>query len=109
MFLIVIPAWVATFQDVGKYMRERMHGSVSSTIKGNTISVNLTHTLDKKLYTLPLTLKTYVPSRWTSATVKDGSNETGLPVKKDKTGTYVLYHARPNTNPILLSEGNSKQ
>ena len=33
--------WVATFQDVAKYMRERVHSSVHSYIEGNQISVVL--------------------------------------------------------------------
>ena len=31
--------WVATFQDVAKYMRERMHSTVRSYTEDNQISV----------------------------------------------------------------------
>ena len=56
--------WVATFQDVAKYMRERMHSSVRSYREGDEISVVLRDDLTDASYDLPLTLKTQVPSEW---------------------------------------------
>ena len=56
--------WVATFQDVAKYMRERTHSSVRSYREGNEISVVLRDDLTDASYDLPLTLKTQVPSGW---------------------------------------------
>ena len=54
--------WVATFQDVAKYMRERMHGNVASYRDGDVISVVLRDDLTDLSYDIPLTLKTFVPS-----------------------------------------------
>ncbi|QMU27044.1 polysaccharide deacetylase family protein [Adhaeribacter radiodurans] len=95
--------WVATFGDVAKYMRERMNGKVQGEQKGNIITVNLTHSLDKNLYDLPLTLKTYVPATWKAVKVKQGTKEQQVQPEKDEKGSFVLYQALPNTQPAELS------
>ena len=54
--------WVATFQDVAKYMRERVHSQATSYQNGDGISVLLHSDLTNMNYDLPLTLKTSVPT-----------------------------------------------
>ncbi|MDQ4139606.1 MAG: polysaccharide deacetylase family protein, partial [Bacteroidota bacterium] len=95
--------WVATFADVTKYMRERMNAKVQGEQKENTITVTLTHSLDKNLYDLPLTLKTYVPATWKAVKVKQGTKEQQVQPEKDEKGSFVLYQALPNTGPAELS------
>lgn len=95
-------AWIATFGDAAKYMKERMSSTVDAKMDGNRISVSLKHSLDK-LYNLPLTMKTYVPSKWKSVTVKQGSNAETVSVKKDSSGSYVLYQLEPNKDAAVLS------
>ena len=95
--------WVATFGDVTKYMRERMHAKVQSRQTGNKVLVNLTHGLDKKWYNLPLTLKTYVPATWKVVQLKQGSKQQEFRPVKDAKGTFVLYQASPNAQPVELT------
>src|SRR6185295_7809468 len=52
--------WIATFGDVTKYMRERMNAIEITHQKENKIIVDLNHALDKSMYDLPLTLRTYI-------------------------------------------------
>lgn len=94
--------WVATFKDVTKYIRERMNSKVTLSSKSEKIVLNLTHSLDKDLYVLPLTLKTYVPSDWKDVTVKQGDTEEKLKIATDEKGPYVLYRATPNAGEISL-------
>jgi hypothetical protein len=54
--------WVATFQDGTKYVRERMKSTIATTPAGHAIEVTVTHSLDPKLYDLPLTARTSVPA-----------------------------------------------
>ncbi|MGZ3929368.1 MAG: hypothetical protein ACXVJG_20575, partial [Mucilaginibacter sp.] len=96
--------WVATFGDVTKYMREREAAKVSTVRKNGKITVTLTHSLDSgKMYDVPLTLKTYVPSGWTHAKVIQGKAVHHLSVAKDDKGSYVLYQAEVNSNRVILS------
>ncbi|SMO47292.1 polysaccharide deacetylase family protein [Fodinibius sediminis] len=95
--------WVGTFRDVTKYIRERMNAEVNSSYDGDQISIELTHSLDPRLYQYPLTLKTYVPSGWESAVVQQGEDQQQVEVREDEQGTYILYNALPNAGPVELS------
>ena len=95
--------WVATFQDVTKYMRERMHGQVFSYGDGDVISVVLRSDLTDVSYGLPLTLKTYVPSSWQTAEVRQGKRTKLVIVGRDNSMSYVLYQAVPNAEVVTLS------
>ena len=95
--------WVATFADATKYMREQMHAEVASKEVDDKIIVTLTHTLDESMYNIPLTLKSYVPSNWTSANVKQGDSEEELKTKTDEGGAFILYQALPNKSTIEIT------
>jgi peptidoglycan/xylan/chitin deacetylase (PgdA/CDA1 family) len=95
--------WVATFQDVGKYMRERKHAEVRTYQYGAGISVVLRDDLTDASYDLPLTLKTYVPAGWPGVWVRQGSRSQSMEVIGDKIRGYVYYQAVPNAETITLT------
>jgi peptidoglycan/xylan/chitin deacetylase (PgdA/CDA1 family) len=95
--------WVATFADVTKYMRQRMNATVKTEEQENKIVVDLRHSLDKDLYNHPLTLKTYIPSRWDAVSVRQGDRDQRVQAQRDEKGTYVFYQALPNAQQIELS------
>ena len=99
--------WVATFGDVGRYMRERMDTKVTSKLSGDSVSVSLTHSLDKNVYNISLTLKTYVPATWKKIQLLEGDKLTEATPQKDERGTYVLYSADPDTTSVLLRKEKS--
>jgi len=95
--------WVATFQDVTKYIRERMHGTVASYREGGVISVVLQSDLTDISYDLPLTLKTYVPAEWQAVEAQQGQRTKHLSVIREQGAGYVLYQALPNAEVVKLS------
>lgn len=95
--------WIATFADVTKYMRERQHATVRTKPGKNSITVTLTHSLDKAMYDIPLTLKTYVDTAWKQANLSQGTKKETLSIQRDQKGTFVIYQAVPNTVPVKLS------
>jgi peptidoglycan/xylan/chitin deacetylase (PgdA/CDA1 family) len=95
--------WVATFGDVTRYIRERMNSHIEVKEKDEKILIALKHSLDKNLYGLPLTLKTYVPSGWTRITIKQGERSFIANTSKDEQGSFVLYQAIPNAEDISLT------
>lgn len=94
--------WVATFQDVAKYLQQRMNAEVNTEILDNEITVQLTHPLDS-YYDTPMTLKTYVPSFAQNMILQQGSSIDSLDVQEDEAGSYVLYQVDPNSRPVILS------
>lgn len=95
--------WVATFKDVTKYIRERMNATISSDTKDDKITVTLSHSLDKEMYDLPLTLKTYLPSEWNRVSVMQGERVNQVRAELDEGGTYILYQASPNKGTVEIT------
>jgi hypothetical protein len=96
--------WVATFQDAGKYMRERMATKLTSRFSLGELEVTLTHQLDPALYDLPLTLKTRVPDAWKSVKIEHRGHATTVSVSRDGVGPFVVYHAWANMGSVVLRE-----
>jgi peptidoglycan/xylan/chitin deacetylase (PgdA/CDA1 family) len=95
--------WVATFQDAAKYARERMKSSVTTKRAGDAIEVSVTHSLDPKIYDLPLTAKTTVPAEWTSAQFAQGKMTRNLIVQRDGQNSYVMYRVAPDSGNARLT------
>lgn len=94
--------WVDTFGNVTRYMRERMNGNVQTRVGDGSITIELTHILDPEMYSLPLTLRTYVDNDWRRVVVHQGTQEMQLVPDKDARGTYVQYQAVPNGGTITI-------
>ena len=99
--------WVATFRDVAKYMRERMHASVRFYRDGPAISVVLRHDLTDAAYDLPLTLRTEVPAEWTAVEVRQGGRSRRVPVHREGSAAYARYQAMPNAEDVTLAGAGS--
>jgi peptidoglycan/xylan/chitin deacetylase (PgdA/CDA1 family) len=95
--------WIATFGDVTKYMRERKHAEVHKEQKNGKLAITLLSSLDKTMYDLPLTLKTYVSPDWKKVWVWQGKRMQRIDAYTDSKGTYVLYQAYPNGIVLMLS------
>jgi peptidoglycan/xylan/chitin deacetylase (PgdA/CDA1 family) len=96
--------WVATFQDVTKYIRERMRTRIDYIKDGDQIRIRLSHSLDPELYDLPLTLKTYIPETWESVEFNQEEKRWFPNIDADESGHYVLYEALPNNEEIILEK-----
>lgn len=99
--------WVATFADVTKYLRERKNTMLSSELNDNQIDINVSCSLDPIVYDVPITLKTYVPEAWKTATLHNNENpgdKQTLNVQKDALGNYVLYSVLPYERQLSLSK-----
>lgn len=98
--------WVATFAEVTKYLRERKNTAVTSEMDGNEIEINLTSGLDPIVYNVPVTLKTYIPNRWNTVSVKQQDGQT-IPseIMEDAGGKYVLYSVVPHSGNITVDAG----
>src|SRR6185436_4541063 len=98
--------WVATFQDGAKYARERVNSTVESKLAGDVIEVSVKHSLDPKLYDLPLTARTTIPSDWKIARFRQGNDVRWLPVHREAGETFVVYRIAPNVTPATIEKVN---
>jgi len=94
--------WVATFQDGGKYIREKLATQAMFKFSLQAITVTLTHKLDPELYNLPLTVKTYVPRGWKKVNVTQNNKTSSFNSFKDAVGNCVIYEAIPNQGNVIL-------
>jgi peptidoglycan/xylan/chitin deacetylase (PgdA/CDA1 family) len=97
--------WICTFGDGTRYMRERMAAGVSATIAGSSIIVTVSHTLDQKMYGLPLTIKTYIDEDWKKVSVRQGDGQLPFKIFNDAKGKYILYQVVPNSESVTIVEG----
>lgn len=97
--------WVATFRDVTKYLRERKSAQIQTELRDDAIAVTITSSLDAKVYNVPMTVKTYVPSGWKSATLSIGEASESLTIQKDEKGSFVLYSLKLGEGEVVLEEG----
>ncbi|MDH5604939.1 MAG: polysaccharide deacetylase family protein, partial [Cyclobacteriaceae bacterium] len=97
--------WVATFAEVTKYLRERKAAEIKTVVEDDLIKVDVTHSLDREWYNIPLTLKTYVPSDWSVASLKMPDGETlEKPVNSDESGSYLLYECLPGKGQVVIEK-----
>ena len=98
--------WVATFRDAYKYVRERMNTKVESKTGNDAITVALSNTMDKKIYNIPVTLRTIVPDTWKTVTIKHGKENKKLTVQKEGNISFVQYRAVPDIAEITLTKND---
>jgi hypothetical protein len=80
-----------------------MNSEVKSSENKGKITVTFTHSLDKSMYDLPLTLKTVVRPEWKEVIVKQGYESKRIPTQKTGNATFVQYQASPNAGNIEIS------
>jgi peptidoglycan/xylan/chitin deacetylase (PgdA/CDA1 family) len=94
--------WIATFQDGAKYARERVHASVKTSVAGDgTIDVSVSHSLDPKVYDVPLTARTAVPADWRVVRFRQGGDVRWLPVHREGREPFVMYRIAAGTAATL--------
>lgn len=98
--------WVATFQDGYKYIKERMNSEVSESVDEDIIVVEVRNNLDKKIYDLPLTLRTEIPEDWDSVQFQQGNSLKVFNSIAEGEHRYVIYDVMPDGAPVRLSKAS---
>jgi len=101
--------WIAPFGTVFRYMKERETAALSVAAQtGDTISLNLTDTLDDDVYDSSLTLRSEIPAGWIKVNVQQGSNVATLSSIVEEGTNVVYYDAVPDRGVITLSNGTNQ-
>jgi hypothetical protein len=83
-----------------------MASRVTTKQSGEAIEVTVSHSLDPKLYDLPLTAKTAVPAEWKVVRVSQGNTTSTVPVQRESGGAYAVYRITPNGPAAVLQRIN---
>ena len=82
-----------------------MASKVITQRAGDAIEVSVTHSLDPKLYDLPLTARTTIPADWRVVRFRQGDQVRWLPIHREKGATCVIYRIVPNGVVARLEKG----
>jgi len=102
--------WVTTFVNVVRYTRERNAASVTElSTQDNSITVQVTDTLDNEIYDYPITVRRRLPEGWISATVtQDGELVSSAVVTIDAV-KYVMFDAIPDSGDVVITKSDQTQ
>ncbi len=92
--------WIDTFREVTKYIRARQNSTVESSLENGKITIRLQSNLNPEIYSVPLTVKTYIPQDWKSAKTE---NQKPLELHQDEKGSYVLVSMSLSEPEISIS------
>ncbi len=95
--------WVGTFGAAVKYIKERSSATISVfSSSSDQMVLSLADSLDDAIYNQPLTLRSEVPSGWTSVKIEQGSSSIEVPSTVEGTTRVVYYNALPDRGLITL-------
>jgi ethanolamine utilization microcompartment shell protein EutS len=98
--------WVSTFRNVVRYIKERNDVSITEiSNEPNTITIQVTDTLDDTIYNYPVTLRRPLPSGWPSATVSQNGQALNARIVVTNSTIYVMFDAVPDNGDVVLSKG----
>jgi hypothetical protein len=97
--------WVETFGNVVRYIKERNASSVAETSNtGNSITVQVTNSLDKSIYNYPITIRRPLPAGWPAAAVSQNNNPISTQVVVAGSTILVMFDVVPNGGDVVISE-----
>jgi len=103
--IVVRNIWMATYGEVAQYMRERIASKLSVLgSDSSSILLSLTNSLDGRIYSEPLTIRSIVPSAWLKVSITQGGSSTIVDSAVEGTETVVYFDAIPNGGTIVLTQ-----
>ncbi|MBN1782629.1 polysaccharide deacetylase family protein [bacterium] len=97
--------WVETFGNVIRYIRERDALNVTElSADDNTITFQVTDTLDNEIFNHPLTLRRLLPEDWPSATVTQNAQPVEAVFVRTDDGTMIQFDAVPDHGDVVLEK-----
>ncbi len=106
-------AWVASFAEATKYIRERQFTQIEDfTIDGvRTVRLNLEIPDKNEAYAkydvsfdAPLSVKSEVPPEWNYVKITQGSKVQGCEAFMENGKYYIIYDAVPNSEAVVLEQ-----
>jgi peptidoglycan/xylan/chitin deacetylase (PgdA/CDA1 family) len=100
--------WVQTFGNVSRYIKERNDVTVVQTSSGSdSITLQVTDTLDDTIYNYPITLRRPVPADWPWATVSQGNAPVASQIVTNNSQPCVMFDVVPDGGQVTISRIDS--
>lgn len=97
--------WVDTFVNVVRYIRERDAVSVKETSnQENSITIQVTDTLDNAIYNYPITIRRPLPENWQAVKILQNDKAVNANIIELNSKKYVMFDAFPDGGNIVLSK-----
>jgi oligosaccharide reducing-end xylanase len=98
--------WVSTFANVVRYIRERNDVSVMElSNSGDSITLQVTDTLNNTIYNYPVTIRRPLPAGWPSAHVSQNGQAVNASIVVANATMYVMFDVVPDGGDVVLSKG----
>ena len=95
--------WIGPVGAAVKYIKERGSSTISVlSSSSDQIVLSLTDTLDDTIYNQPLTIRSEVPSGWTTVRIQQGGSDVALPSALEGSTRVVYYNVVPDGGFITL-------
>ncbi|HXR03771.1 MAG TPA: polysaccharide deacetylase family protein [Verrucomicrobiae bacterium] len=97
--------WVETFGNVVRYIKERNASSVAETTNSNnSITVQVTNSLNNSIYNYPITLRRPLPAGWPAVAVSQNNQPITAKFVTVNSTNFVMFDVVPNGGDIILSK-----
>jgi hypothetical protein len=95
--------WVETFGNVIRYIYERRVTSVKEIAASpDSIVVQVSDTLDDKIFSYPLSIGRRLPSGWQAATVFQAGVKLASAIKDSSGSNYLYFDAVPDGGMVVI-------
>lgn len=94
--------WVTTFANAIKYIKERNCIKIEENIIGDTISVNISDTLDNNIYNVPITIRRILPENWNNARVLINNTTTKFLIETINNKKYIRFDINPDIQKVKI-------
>jgi len=99
--------WVETFVNVVRYIRQRDTASVKELPKQqDSITIQVTDTLDDDIYNYPLTIRRPLPDNWPAVTISQNNKTVDVNIVEVESRKYIMFDVVPDRGDVLLSKSN---
>jgi hypothetical protein len=97
--------WVAAYRNVAQYIKERNSASISeSSANENTITVQVTDTLDNEIFNTPISVRRPLPEGWLSADVTQNGHAVNKRVVEIDQVKYVMFDVVPDSGEVIITK-----
>ncbi len=95
--------WVGTFTEIAEYGQERDSATLTHAVVDKSVKLNITDTMDDKLYDYPLTVKVRIDPAWTTASASQGSKDVPVKIIDHDGGKFALVGVIPDRGDVMLT------